>query len=126
MRLRGPDSNTPLKAVLLLQGLYYVVTGIWPLVWLESFLWVVGPKPDLFQLRTTTLLITVIGAVLMLGARQRRPSADVVVLGIATAAVLALVELWHIETLRLVYLADAAVEFVIAGALLAAWSRRPG
>ncbi len=104
-----------------MQGLYYVITGVWPLVHLASFLWVVGPKGDIFLLRTTSLLITVIGAALLMAARERLPSLSVVVLGIAAAAVLALVEVWHISSLRPVYLLDTAAEVLIALALIVTW-----
>ena len=36
-----------LRLVLGLQGLYYLVVGLWPLLHLRSFVWVFGEKRDL-------------------------------------------------------------------------------
>ncbi|MGC5745694.1 hypothetical protein [Chryseobacterium sp. NFX27] len=40
-----------------LQGLYFIITGIWPLVHIESFLYVTGPKTDIWLVKTVGLLI---------------------------------------------------------------------
>lgn len=51
------------------QGLYFLVTGIWPLVHIKSFQWVTGPKVDLWLVKTVGVLIAVMGAVLTLAGR---------------------------------------------------------
>jgi hypothetical protein len=43
---------------------FYLVSGLWPLVHLQSFLTVTGPKTDLWLVKTLGVLISVIGAVL--------------------------------------------------------------
>ena len=35
--------------ILLIQGVYYALTGIWPVVHIGSFMKVTGPKRDLWQ-----------------------------------------------------------------------------
>ena len=54
-----------------IQGLYYLITGIWPLVHMESFLAVTGPKTDLWLVQTVGALIAVIGAMLLASASGR-------------------------------------------------------
>ena len=54
-----PDLNLVAK----LQGIYWLLTGVWPFLHLPSFLWVTGPKEDLWLLYTVSILITAIGAV---------------------------------------------------------------
>ena len=45
----------------LLQGIFYVATGVWPLIDIVSFQVVTGPKTDLWLVKTVGVLVTVIG-----------------------------------------------------------------
>ena len=110
-----------LRLVLGLQGLYYLLAGLWPLLHLRSFVWVFGEKRDLFQLDVTSALIIAIGAILLLtAARRTRPDGLLVLLAAASAASLALVELSHAGAIRPVVWLDFAVEllFVVALAVI--------
>ena len=110
-----------------LQGVYYMVTGIWPLLSLRTFERVTGPKTDDWLVRTVGVLAATIGGVLGLGA-VRRQGPDPA-LGAAAALAFAAVDTRYAATGRIskVYLADAAVELLIAAAWLAAVrSSRPG
>ena len=53
------------RAVAAGQGVYYLVTGIWPLVHMGSFQRVTGPKVDGWLVQTAGVLITAIGATLL-------------------------------------------------------------
>jgi hypothetical protein len=112
------------------QGLYYFVTGVWPLVSVESFQSVTGPKSDHliadaptqadhWMLNTIGGLIVVISVVLLTAAWRRRPSVEVGLLGALSAATLATIDIVYVGrgTIRPIYLADAAVE---AG-IIAVW-----
>ena len=64
-------------AVSLAQSLYFVVTGLWGIVSINTFQKVTGPKVDTWLVRTVSVLIVVIGAVLGMagtGATPRRRS----------------------------------------------------
>ena len=67
------------------QGLYYVFTGIWPLLHIKSFAKFSGKKPDPFQTRVTGMLFTAIGLVLIVASRKRRPEGEAVLLSAASA-----------------------------------------
>lgn len=97
------------------QGLYYLITGLWPLANMPTFLRVTGPKTDLWLVKTVGLLIAVIGAALLEG----RAGAPDLVLGAGAALVLGSVDVVYAlkREISAVYLLDAAVE----GLLLAAW-----
>lgn len=43
------------------QGIYFLLTGLWPLVSIESFQWVTGPKTDLWLVYCVGCLVAVIG-----------------------------------------------------------------
>src|SRR5687767_603970 len=106
-----PFPLTP-RRMSLLQGLYFTVTGLWPLLHMESFLAVTGPKTDLWLVRTVALLITCIGTTLLVAAREKQPAASITVLGIASAASLAWVDAYYSLTgvIWPVYLLDTFPE----------------
>jgi hypothetical protein len=113
-----------------LQGLYFLATGVWPLVHMESFLAVTGEKTDLWLVQTVGVLVAVAGAALLLAAASGRVTWEVIVLAAGTAVGLAAVDVVFVSrgVIRQIYLADAAAEgvFVLwwaAVALTAA--RRP-
>jgi energy-converting hydrogenase Eha subunit E len=102
-----------------IQGAYYVVTGIWPLVSLGTFERVTGPKVDDWLVRTVGLLAATIGSVLGLRAMSERSEPDAL-LGTGAALAFAAVDTTYAATGRIskIYLADAAVELLIAAAWL--------
>ena len=104
--------------VLRLQGWYYLLGGLWPVLHLQSFEQVVGPKPDRFQTETTGALYAAIGVTLLAGHRSAASGVYRLVGG-ATAASSVAVVMRHRESLRAVCTADAALQaaFVAAAAL---------
>jgi hypothetical protein len=104
-----------------LQGLYFLVTGIWPLASRESFERVTCPKADFWLAQTVGILVASIGSVLLLGARRRRVNMELEVLGAASAVGLGLVDVVFALRGRIakVYLLDAAIE----GAIAVGWMR---
>lgn len=86
-----------------LQGGYYLVTGLWPLVHFASFEVLSGPKRDRWLVRTVGMLAAVIGLTLM-----RRPQHGLADLsaGAFVAADLLAVRAGQLPT----YLLDAVVE----------------
>ncbi|PKN67081.1 MAG: hypothetical protein CVU57_03800 [Deltaproteobacteria bacterium HGW-Deltaproteobacteria-15] len=96
-----------------IQGLYYFVTGLWPIVYMDGFLAFTGPKTDLWLVRTMGLMLMVSGMVLMMAAAHRRQrSMETAALGIGVAVVLAGADIFFALTGQIpgVYLLDAAVE----------------
>ena len=107
------------RAVALVQGLYYLVTGIWPLVSMRTFEAVTGPKTDDWLVRTVGLLAATIGGILAGRALPAEPHvAPDPALGIGSALAFATTDIVHAVPGRIsrVYLADAAVELGIAAA----------
>jgi hypothetical protein len=110
-----------------LQGLYFLITGVWPLASIETFQAVTGPKTDHlvtgresdhWLVNTVGVLVTANSLVLLLAAWRGRPSPDVILLGIASAVGLIAIDLIYVsrEVLAPVYLADAAIELLfVAG-----------
>jgi hypothetical protein len=117
-----------LPKLALLQGIFYVATGLWPLVDIVSFQMVTGPKTDLWLVKTVGVLVTVIGAVLLSAWRSRRITLEVTLLGAGSALGLASIDLIYAlsGTISAVYLADAVAELGLVGLWIWGWHRRDG
>lgn len=101
--------------VALMQGIYYVMTGLWPLVSIGTFQQVTGPKTDLWLVKTVGVLIAIIGAALMLAGMRGDVTPSVIVLAVASAAGLAGVDVIYVskQVIARIYLLDAIVELVL-------------
>ena len=114
------------RVVLLVQGGYYVTTGILPFVSRRAFEAATGPKREWWLVQTVGGLVTVIGGVLLSGAANRRDGPEVLGLAAGSAAALAGIDLVYVARRRISpsYLADAAVQLGLLGGLAA--SREAG
>jgi hypothetical protein len=108
------------------QGLYFLITGAWPIVSVQSFQLVTGPKSDHliadsptdadhWMLFTISALIIAISIALLAAAWRRRLPLEICLLGIASAAALLIIDVVFVArgTIRPIYLADAAIELAI-------------
>lgn len=112
-----------------LQGTYYFLTGVWPIVSVRSFKWVTGEKTDNaitgleadhWLLMTVSLLITAIAITLLVGAWRKTQAVELGVLAVGAAVSLTIIDViytWRGVILP-IYLLDAVLELP----LIAAWS----
>lgn len=111
------------------QGVYFVVSGVWPLLSLRSFEKVTGPKADGWLVKTVGVLVAATGATLVRASRRDEVPSEARLLAATSAAGLAAVEVVYVRRGRIskVYLLDAAAETGLAGAWVAgAAARRLG
>src|SRR5687768_13758941 len=103
------------------QGLYYMATGVWPVLSRRSFESVTGPKRDFWLVQTFGLLITVVGGVLVAARPRVAATPELRALAIGSAAMLGIADAFFVARRRIprVYLVDALLE----GAFLAALAR---
>ena len=94
------------------QGLFYIATGLWPIVHYRSFERVTGPKVDDWLVKTIGGLIAAVGVALV--GRDDR------VLGVGSAVALGAADVVYAGRGRIspVYLADAVVELAFAARAL--------
>jgi hypothetical protein len=113
---RGSRGWLSLRTVAVAQGLYYVPFGLWPLIHINSFMALTGPKNDLWLVETVGALLAVVGAVLLVTGLRHTPSKGVALVGAGIAAVLALLDLAFVSmgSVGNIYLADAAAEGLLA------------
>jgi len=107
------------------QGLYYVVTGLWPLLHFDSFADVVAFQVNPFQAQAFAAVIIVVGGSLLESARREPPGPFPTLLGIAVASAIAIVSLTWLPRLDAAsgLWADLAVEVAIAIALAVTYPR---
>ncbi len=132
----GPDKFFSLfTALLWVQGVYYLVTGIWPLVSIETFQMVTGPKTDHLVTRdpsdhwlvmTVSVLILAVAVTLLVAAWRRRNLAETAVLALASAVGLTGIDIVYVarQVIRPIYLVDAAAEIILIAAWIVAVARQ--
>src|SRR5947209_8467548 len=110
------------------QGLYYLTTGLWPLISIETFQMVTGPKTDHLPtgreadhwlVMTVGVLIAAIAIAMLLAAWRRQDVIEIAVLAIASAVGLTGIDLIYVGrgVIAPIYLVDAVAEVV----LIAVW-----
>src|SRR5947209_3041068 len=111
-------------ALLWTQGVYYCVTGIWPLISVESFQWVTGRKTDHlvtgdeadhWLLMTVGVLVTAIGLALLLAAWRKSCPVEVAALALLSAIGLTAIDVVYVArgTIPPIYLADSVAEIAL-------------
>jgi hypothetical protein len=112
-----------LSAVAWTQAIYYLATGIWPLVSIRTFMAVTGPKTDVWLVKTVGAVVAAIGAALAVGAARRVFPPETLVLAVGSAAVLMLVDVIYVHRriISRIYLADAVAQLILIAAWLIGW-----
>jgi hypothetical protein len=116
------------------QGLYFTALGVWPVLDIASFEAVTGKKTDHLQtgleadhwlVYTVGLLISAIGFTLLFAAWRHSVRVEMALLGALSAFLLAAIDLVYVarETIRAVYLVDAAAELAFVTAWVVAVGR---
>jgi hypothetical protein len=107
----------------LAQGLYFLISGVWPIVHIRSFERITGPKHEDWLVRTVGLFVTAIGAALTWSVIRRDVDEHTRTIGALGALAPALIDTYEGGRGRIsrVYLVDAAVEWLIT----ALWTRTP-
>jgi hypothetical protein len=113
-------SNPIMKAVAMVQALYFIPFSLWGLLHIRSFMWVTGKKEDVWLVKTVCLLLITIGAVLGRAGMKERVTPEIAALGIGSSASLATIDVWYVAKgrIRWVYLLDA----VANAGFIAGWA----
>jgi hypothetical protein len=100
----------------LVQGVFYGATGLWALVDLDSFMAVTGPKTDRWLVKTVGILVTVVGAVLLVAWRRGGVPLEIALLAVGSALSLATIDIIYVSnrTISPIYLLDAVAEVGLA------------
>jgi hypothetical protein len=109
------------RRVLTALAVYYLLTGVWPIVHMRSFEAVTGRKHDRWLVKMVGALSLANGGTLAFGLRRTRVADETVALALMSALAFAAIDVTYAARRRIrpVYLADAAVQMVAAALLLA-------
>ena len=113
-----------LRAILTCQAIYYLATGIWPLLHIASFMAVTGPKEDIWLVKMVGLLAAAIGLALMAG--RNNILRQTVILSIGAALAFISIDLYYSITgvIYKIYLADAAIQTLLITGILIFWLKK--
>jgi hypothetical protein len=105
--------------LLTIQTVYYSITALWPLIHMDSFLYISGYKTDLWLVETVSVLLLAISCSFIV-AIKNGIGPSVITLAFTSALVLMYIDIYYVSINRIseVYLADAFIEFCI----LTAWT----
>jgi hypothetical protein len=106
--------------VIQLQSIYYLITGIWPILSISTFQDITGPKTDLWLVRMVGLLVIAIGLTMLLATLNLRLTPEIVVLALASALAFTAIDVFYSLNGRIskLYLGDAVLELVIITAII--------
>jgi hypothetical protein len=110
------------RRILLIHGLYLAVTGLWPIVHLRSFMWVTGPKTDVWLVKTVGLLIFYTSLCLLYSWYRSRYSTLIFLLAVTNAFAFAFIDIYYASehVICKVYLIDACAQmfFLVAHSIV--------
>jgi hypothetical protein len=117
------------KPVLWFQGIYTLVTALWGLVDIDSFMKVTGPKNDIWLVKTVSAILAAVGLTFISFALQKEKNASAAVLAITSAIALAGID-FHYSSHRVispVYAVDGVLQclFILSWIfILYQWKKR--
>lgn len=107
---------TLLRILAVTQGVYFALTGLWPILHIRSFEAVTGPKTDDWLVKTVGALITGVGTVLLVAGLRDAVSLEVAILAVGCALALAAIDVIYVarRVISPIYLLDAGPELALA------------
>jgi len=111
MRNFSPQIKKLRKYMLLAQGIYYFITGLWPIIHIGSFMMVTGYKTDLWLVKMVGLLSISISIQLIAQVVNKRLPR---LLGLLSALAFLSIDSYYTlnGTISKIYLADAAIQVI--------------
>lgn len=111
---RPREKNKLLRWLLWSHATYILITAVWPIVDIESFMAVTGPKRDVWLVKTVGALLIPVAATLysfLIIDTDRRPA---ILLGSLTALSFTIIDIYYAvsDVIPDIYLADAGVELI--------------
>ena len=99
------------KYALLVQGMYVLLTAVWALVDIQSFMFITGPKTDVWLVRTVAVLLLCISLFFLLSSKKSEEP-RVTLTALVFSFGLAYIDFYYTlnNTIRWVYALDGIVE----------------
>ena len=96
------------------QGSYMLLTALWALIDIKSFVQVTGPKTDIWLVKTVSVLLIPISVCFFLNAMVRTHPLPVILMGISASFGLSFIDFYYTanDTIKWVYTLDGILELV--------------
>jgi hypothetical protein len=103
-----------MRILVIIQGSYYMITALWPLIHIESYMWLVGPITDVWLAKTVATMVIAISITMFFHLSLKTDHRPLILLGISSSLAFAYTDTYYtVEgTLSSMYLLDAAAEFL--------------
>lgn len=104
------------KALLWVQGLYTLLTALWALIDIDSFMDITGPKTDTWLVKTVSTVLLAIAVTLISFIYVRTDPLPAIILGFFTSAGLAAIDFYYSGrgVISPVYALDGIAEVIFA------------
>lgn len=104
-----------IRVMATIQGAYFFITGIWPIVDIKSFQLVTGPKTDLWLVKMVGLLTVAISLLLFVIAKRRLITTESIVLILGSSISYLSIDVYYSlnRVISYIYLADAVLQLII-------------
>lgn len=109
------NSDKKIAYIPLIQGIYFFITLVWPVIHIESFMWVTGWKTDIWLVKTVSALLLPYSLICFWIAFNQKSISSLIILTMLTTGLgLATVEIYYYlnGTIRWVYFVDALLQLV--------------
>ena len=112
-------NNALQRSLYLFQGIYYLLTGLWPIVHMRSFEMASGEKQEHWLVKTVGALTAVIGTTYCLAAVKDSQAEETPFLAVGGSMAFTTIDVVYVLQKRIppIYLADAVIQI----GLIIAW-----
>jgi hypothetical protein len=104
------------KYLLAIQGSYTFITAIWPIIHINSFMWISGYKHDVWLVKTVGVCLLAISVCLLTSIFSKGNILPIAALALFISVGLAYVDFYYAlnNVIRAIYMADGVIEIVFA------------
>lgn len=99
-----------MSLTLTIQGWFYLLTGLWPIISIKTFEMVTGPKQDKWLVKTVGLMIACSG-IIFISMNDTKAALTLAILNAITLAGVDIYYAWK-KVISRIYLWDALVELI--------------
>jgi hypothetical protein len=105
-----------LKSLLFIQGVYTLITAIWPLIDIKSFMVVTGPKTDIWLVKTVAVVLLPIAAFYLINIYRPGEILHLVLIGVINSIGLAIIDFYYSgkNIISRIYAVDGALQVIFA------------
>ena len=109
-----PMTKTFYKVLSKVQGIYTLVTAVWPIADIDSFMEVTGPKTDVWLVKTVAAILIPVGLCFIFAYKLKRDFWLIFLLGITTTSALATIDFYYtaVGTISRVYALDGILQVI--------------